>query len=78
MPAPHVIIGANNGVYESMDGGDTVTQISSAKINAFNGDPVVYGVDGSSGYLLFGAASNLFSTDDSASVTQIATLPASG
>lgn len=76
--ASRLIIGANNGVYESLDGGDTITQVSTAKINAFNGDPVVYGVDGNAGYLLFGAASNLFKrADDSASVAQIATLPAS-
>ncbi|HRD73895.1 MAG TPA: hypothetical protein PK027_02475 [Aquimonas sp.] len=76
--ATRLLIGANNGVYESLDAGDTVTQISTAKINAFNGDPVVYGVDGNAGYLLFGAASNLFKrADDSASVAQIATLPAS-
>lgn len=73
-----LIIGANNGVYESLDAGDTITRISTAKINAFLGDPVVYGVDGNAGFLLFAAASSLFKRmDDAASLTQIATLPAS-
>lgn len=75
--ATRLIIGANNGVYESLDAADTITQISTAKINAFNGDPVVYGVDGNPGYLLFGAGNNLFQrANDASSLVQINTLAA--
>ena len=54
-----LIIGASNGVYESFDGADSIERISTARINAFNGDPVVYGVAGNPGFLYFGAGTAL-------------------
>lgn len=75
--ATRLIIGASNGVYESFDGADSIERISTARINAFNGDPVVYGVAGNPGFLYFGAGTALYlRTQDGAALDSIATLPA--
>lgn len=72
-----LIIGASNGVYESFDRGDSIDRISTARINAFSGDPIVYGVDGNAGFLYFGAGTGLhLRPGDTDPLTQIATLPA--
>jgi hypothetical protein len=72
-----LIIGASNGVYESLDRADSITRISEARINAFNGDPVVYGVTGNAGFLFFGAGTGLnLRPADGGALTQVATLPA--
>ncbi len=52
-----VIFGADNGVYESTDRGDTVNRISTSRINAFRGSPIVSGVPGNAELLLFGTGS---------------------
>jgi len=57
--ANRLVIGAENGVYESLDGGTTVARLSTLRINAFRGDPLVYGLAGNPAYLLFGEATNL-------------------
>jgi len=42
-----LLIGADNGLYESLDRGDTITRIGAGiKVNAFVGDPIIYGVPG--------------------------------
>lgn len=75
--ATRLIIGASNGVYESLDRGDSIDRISTARINGFNGDPVVYGVDGNAGFLYFGAGTGLhLRPSDAGALEQIATLPA--
>jgi hypothetical protein len=72
-----LIIGASNGVYESLDRADSIERISEARINAFNGDPVVYGVTGNAGFLFFGAGTGLnLRPADGGALTQVATLPA--
>lgn len=75
--ATRLIIGANNGVYESFDRGDSIALISTARINASNGDPLVYGVNGNPGFLYFGAGTGLhLRPADAQPLTQIATLQA--
>lgn len=75
--ATRLIIGASNGVYESFNGADGIERISAARINAFSGDPVVYGVQGNAGYLYFGAGTALhLRQNDASPLNQIATLPA--
>ncbi|MDA8017156.1 MAG: RTX toxin [Thermoanaerobaculia bacterium] len=47
-----LLIGAENSVYESMDHGDTVTEIApSLAVNPFVGDPILYGVPGNADML---------------------------
>ncbi|GIX32504.1 MAG: hypothetical protein KatS3mg125_0460 [Lysobacterales bacterium] len=55
-----VVFGADNGLYESADWGSTITRISVARVNAFRGDPLVYGIPGQPGYLLFGSGSQVY------------------
>jgi hypothetical protein len=75
--ATRLVIGASNGVYESLDRADSIERVSTARINAFNGDPVVYGVAGNPGFLYFGAGTALhLRTQDGAALDSIATLPA--
>ena len=57
--ANRLVIGALNGVYESLDGGTTVDRLSLLRINAFRGDPLVYGLPGNPAYLLFGETINV-------------------
>lgn len=81
-----LLIGANNGVYESLDGGGTVTLISPVsplvRVNAFRGDPIVYGAVGNPGYILLGGgtppATNGVYVRPNATGTlaQVGTLPA--
>lgn len=47
-----LLFGANNGVYESLDQGSTVTRISELRVNRFVGDPMVYGLPGNPDYVL--------------------------
>lgn len=72
-----LVIGASNGVYESLDRADSIDRISTARINAFSGDPVVYGLPGNPGFLYFGAGTGLHvRAQDGATLAQVATLPA--
>lgn len=54
-----VVFGANNGLYESSDWGNTITRVSTLTVNAFTGDPLIYGLPGNAGYLLFGSGSQV-------------------
>lgn len=43
-----MIIGASNSVFESLDQGDTVTEIlPGIRVNSLAGDPILYGLPGS-------------------------------
>jgi hypothetical protein len=56
--AQRLLIGANNGIYESLDSGSTITLISplspAVRVNAFVGAPIVYGVPGNADFILAG------------------------
>jgi hypothetical protein len=54
-----VVFGADNGLYESSDWGNTITRVSTLTVNAYRGDPLIYGLPGNPGYLLFGAGSEV-------------------
>lgn len=72
-----LVIGAANGVYESLDRADSINRISTVRINPFNGDPVVYGVSGNPGFLFLGAGTGLhLRAEDGATLNQVAALPA--
>ncbi len=72
-----LVIGAANGVYESLDRADSIDRVSPVRMNAFNGGPVVYGVPGNAGFLFFGAGTGLhLRAQDGATLNQVATLPA--
>lgn len=71
-----LIIGAQNGVYESLTQGDTVTRVSTQRINAIAGSPIVYGIPGNEDLLFYGATSGTFlRTASGGPVTALATLP---
>lgn len=72
-----LLLGANNGVYESLDRGDSVTRVSELRVNAFNGDPLVYGVVGNPDFILIGAGTGVhLRTEAEGAFTLVATLPA--
>ena len=57
-----LLIGAANGVYESLDGASTITFLTPSptattevRVNAFRGAPIVYGLPGNPAYILVGA-----------------------
>jgi len=55
-----LLFGADNGVYESLDRGDTVTLIGTGiKVNSFVGDPLVYGVPGNADLMYLAADDSL-------------------
>ncbi|MGQ0799957.1 MAG: WD40/YVTN/BNR-like repeat-containing protein [Pseudomarimonas sp.] len=51
---------ADNGVYESMDQGATISRIATSRGNALMGDPLVYGLPGNVEFLYFAAGNALF------------------
>ncbi|MEE4329229.1 MAG: hypothetical protein V2J10_00060, partial [Wenzhouxiangella sp.] len=65
-----LLLGANNGLYESLDGGATVDTITAAgvnpgseiavRVNVFVGDPLVYGVAANADYVLAASGDRLF------------------
>jgi hypothetical protein len=55
-----LILGADNGVYESTDELDTVRLISPATINAAGGDAIAYGTTGNANVLYFGSEDRVF------------------
>lgn len=55
-----LIIGASNGVYESLDQGATINRIATSRMNAIAGKPIVYGVTGNPDYLYFAVANALW------------------
>ena len=76
--ATRLLIGAGNGVYESADRGDSVDRISTATINAFRGDPLIYGLPGNPDFILFGSLTGVFlrtSSTVSTAVPQVGSLP---
>lgn len=55
-----LIIGASNSIYESLDQGNTITEIGPGRrINAFAGTPILYGVPGNPNLLYAAAGSTL-------------------
>ena len=51
-----LIIGGSNGVYESLDRGDTTALLNSnLRIQSFAGTPIIYGVPGNANFLMVGA-----------------------
>ncbi|WP_395794584.1 hypothetical protein [Aquimonas sp.] len=72
-----LLVGASNGVYESLDRGDSITRVSTLRVNAFNGDPLVYGVVDNPSFILIGAGTGVhLRTEAEGAFTQVATLPA--
>lgn len=55
-----MLIGASNGVYESMDRGGTVSQISTLTVNHFGTGPLVYGTAGNNDALYFGSDDDVY------------------
>lgn len=60
-----LLIGAANGLYESLDSGATVTFLAPPdavppvlRVNQFQGAPIVYGVPGNADYILAGVVEN--------------------
>lgn len=51
-----LVIGGNNGLFESSDEGNTITRISTLRVAAFVGSPLVYGISGNAGLLYFGVS----------------------
>ncbi|MEO8460707.1 MAG: hypothetical protein ABI451_09275, partial [Dokdonella sp.] len=54
-----LLFGADNGVYESLDQGATVNRISTLKVNAFDGDPLEYGVPSDPDLIFLGSGDNV-------------------
>lgn len=54
-----LLIGANNGIYESADRGATVVRLSTDRINSVVGSPIVYGIANNADYLLVGVNATL-------------------
>ncbi|MFO1493206.1 MAG: hypothetical protein U1F26_00920 [Lysobacterales bacterium] len=72
-----LLIGAANGLYESANRGDTVVQIATTAVNAFRGDPLVYGIVGNADFILAGSGTGIFRrTTSGGALSSIATLPA--
>ncbi len=55
-----MILGADNGTYESADRLDSVTRISTAVVNSFGRGPIGYGVTGNADILYFGSGDDIF------------------
>jgi hypothetical protein len=59
--APHrLIIGAANGVYESLDQGDTVAAIKNIPVNDFGRTAIAYGATGNPDMLYVGSGNGVF------------------
>jgi hypothetical protein len=52
-----LVFGGNNGVFESLDQGNTITRVSTLRVNAFVGSPLVYGIPGNEHLLFFASSS---------------------
>ncbi|MEM1176733.1 MAG: RTX toxin [Acidobacteriota bacterium] len=56
-----LLIGGGNGLYESLDQGSTVTAVAPGRIvNAFRGDPLLYGVPGNADLVYFADGPEIF------------------
>lgn len=54
-----LLIGAGNGLYESTDRGNTVSQIDTNIVNGFVGDPILYGVPSNADLIFIGSGSDV-------------------
>ncbi|MEN1729448.1 MAG: RTX toxin, partial [Pseudomonadota bacterium] len=69
-----LLIAADNGLYESFDSGQTVDtipapgenqgEVEQIRVNAFAGDPIIYGVPNNADYVLVASDVNLFRRSD--------------
>jgi hypothetical protein len=76
-----LVIGAVNAVYESMDQGDTVTQLAPAIVaNGTGPHPIAYGATGNANVLYVGSGDRVFvrTAAPPAPLTQSTTYPGSG
>ncbi|MFN9738039.1 MAG: WD40/YVTN/BNR-like repeat-containing protein [Pseudomonadota bacterium] len=89
--AARLLIGAANGIYESLDAGATIAFLTPVdapppvlRVNQFQGAPIVYGVPGNPDYILAGVTENPSTapvnalrvrTAAGAALAQFATLP---
>ncbi|HWM94952.1 MAG TPA: sialidase family protein [Thermoanaerobaculia bacterium] len=75
-----LVIGGANGVYESFDQGDTITQISTVVVNGSGLDAVSYGGLGNPELLVVGSGDRVFirTAAHPAPLTQVATYPGTG
>ena len=55
-----LLIGADNGVYESLDQGTTVTRISTLKVNGASGDALEYGVPSNAAFIYLASGSSVY------------------
>jgi subtilisin-like proprotein convertase family protein len=55
-----LLIGADNGVYESADQGATVTRIATVVVNGESGDALEYGVPGNGAFIYLASGNNLY------------------
>ncbi len=70
-----LLFGAENGIYESMDQGNTVTRIVELRVNALAGDPMLYGVPGNAAFVYAAQDNRLFlRTTEGGPVNQVSTL----
>jgi hypothetical protein len=73
-----IVFGASNGVFESLNQADTITRVSTLRVNQIVGSPLVYGIPGNEDLLYFGSGSGLhLRTAAGGSVSALATLGAS-
>jgi hypothetical protein len=73
-----LIIGANNSVYESLDQGNTVTEIGAGiQVNDLGNDPIAYGAAGNVDMLYIGSGAQVFIRNAAApaALTAAATYP---
>ncbi|MBK8284487.1 MAG: RTX toxin [Ahniella sp.] len=72
-----LIFGGNNGVFESATRGDTITLVSTLRINQIVGSPMIYGIPGNEDLLFFGSTTGThLRTAAAGPVSALATLPA--
>lgn len=72
-----LILGGTNGVFESLNQGDTVTRLSTLRMNAIVGTPIVYGIPGNEDLLFFGASGGThLRTANGGAIATLAALPA--
>lgn len=71
-----LVIGALNGVYESLDQGQTLSQIAwGVQANSYGGDPIAYGGRGNPDIVYVGAADQLFSRTSASAGDTLALSP---
>ena len=80
-----IVIGANNGVYESFDRGDTITRVPTSPVatigvNGSGVDPLAYGAAGNPNVIYAGSTDRVFirTAAPPATLAQSVTFPATG